>query len=182
MQASMCWFLSEKCAKTHLHAPVTWKFFRGHSPRAPSDRGYTRPNLCRFLDDEAASFLFCLIVSLLSLCSSFDVINKRHYLESAKSQYNPCKKRYLHRGFAPLTPPGALPLDPAGGLQRPPDPCLFFLRPCHPPPPEIPGSAPEHLSSKRFIQLSFWLVSIKWLTTHNEHLANNHVRTNERNS
>jgi hypothetical protein len=76
---------------------------------------------------------FCLIFSLLSLCSSFDVINERHYLERAKSLYNSWKKRYLRRGLRPLNPhQGLCPWTPLGPTAAP-DPCLFFPRPCHPP-------------------------------------------------
>jgi hypothetical protein len=45
-------------------------------------------------------------------------------------------------GFAPLTPTRGSAPGPRWRPTAAPDPCLFFPRPCHPLPPEIPGSAP----------------------------------------
>jgi hypothetical protein len=71
------------------------------------------------------------------------VINEWHYLESAKHYITREKSVTFIGGFAPLTPTRGSAPGPRWGPTAAPDPCLFFRRPCHPPPPEIPGSAPD---------------------------------------
>jgi hypothetical protein len=87
-----------------------------------------RPKFVSFPWWRGCLIWFCLIFSLLSLCSSFDVINERHYLERAKSLYNSWKKRYLRRGLRPLNPhQGLCPWTPLGAYGGPQTPAYFFL-------------------------------------------------------
>ena len=54
-------------------------------------------------------------------------ISDFHALECCFLWWHTGKKPSASGGVAPTPLPGALPLDPTGGLLQPPDPCIIFL-------------------------------------------------------